>query len=77
MIEIHNNSCIQAEAHFALKHYAGIVRYNVMAWLEKNKDPLNDTVVSVMKAESCVNSLLRMVWADFQTQEEAAAIAKG
>jgi myosin protein heavy chain len=40
----------QAEAHFALKHYAGLVRYNVSAWLEKNKDPLNDTVVSILKA---------------------------
>jgi myosin heavy chain 6/7 len=39
----------QAEAHFALKHYAGLVRYNVSAWLEKNKDPLNDTVVSILK----------------------------
>ncbi|VDP19816.1 unnamed protein product [Heligmosomoides polygyrus] len=40
----------QAEAHFAMRHYAGTVRYNVTNWLEKNKDPLNDTVVTVMKA---------------------------
>ncbi|KAK6054864.1 myosin head [Cooperia oncophora] len=39
----------QAEAHFAMRHYAGTVRYNVTNWLEKNKDPLNDSVVSVMK----------------------------
>uniref|UniRef100_A0A0K0EJG7 Myosin head n=1 Tax=Strongyloides stercoralis TaxID=6248 RepID=A0A0K0EJG7_STRER len=67
----------QAEAHFAMRHYAGVVRYNVSNWLEKNKDPLNDTVVSVMKA-SKDNELLKIVWADYTTQEEAAALsAKG
>uniref|UniRef100_A0A0N4ZXJ8 Myosin motor domain-containing protein n=1 Tax=Parastrongyloides trichosuri TaxID=131310 RepID=A0A0N4ZXJ8_PARTI len=67
----------QAEAHFAMRHYAGTVRYNVSNWLEKNKDPLNDTVVTVMKA-SKENVLLNTVWADYTTQEEAvAAAAKG
>uniref|UniRef100_A0A183I3C9 Myosin motor domain-containing protein n=1 Tax=Onchocerca flexuosa TaxID=387005 RepID=A0A183I3C9_9BILA len=65
----------QSEAHFAMKHYAGTVRYNVMNWLEKNKDPLNDTVVSVMK-QSKANDLLVEIWKDYTTQEEAAA-AKG
>uniref|UniRef100_A0A0K0FNS7 Myosin-2 (inferred by orthology to a C. elegans protein) n=1 Tax=Strongyloides venezuelensis TaxID=75913 RepID=A0A0K0FNS7_STRVS len=64
----------QAEAHFAMRHYAGTVRYNVTNWLEKNKDPLNDTVVGVMKA-SKDNELLSVVWADYTTQEEAAAAA--
>ena len=31
-------------AHFAIAHYAGIVNYNLCNWLDKNKDPLNDTV---------------------------------
>ncbi|CAI5455740.1 unnamed protein product [Caenorhabditis angaria] len=66
----------QAEAHFAMRHYAGTVRYNVMNWLEKNKDPLNDTVVTVMKA-SKVNALLNEVWQDYTTQEEAAVAQKG
>ena len=42
-------------AHFAISHYAGIVSYNVTGWLEKNKDPVNDSVVEVMKSTSgCV-----------------------
>merc|ERR1719410_3359232 len=39
-------------AHFAISHYAGIVNYNVTGWLEKNKGPVNDTVVEVMKSTS-------------------------
>jgi myosin heavy chain 6/7 len=65
----------QAEAHFAMKHYAGLVRYNVMNWLEKNKDPLNDTLVAVLKA-SKENKLLNTIWESYTTQEEAAAMAK-
>ncbi|CAO4386182.1 unnamed protein product [Caenorhabditis nigoni] len=64
----------QSEAHFAMRHYAGTVRYNVMNWLEKNKDPLNDTVVTVMKA-SKEHALIVEVWQDYTTQEEAAAAA--
>uniref|UniRef100_A0A183FJV6 Myosin-3 n=1 Tax=Heligmosomoides polygyrus TaxID=6339 RepID=A0A183FJV6_HELPZ len=65
----------QAEAHFAMRHYAGTVRYNVTNWLEKNKDPLNDSVVSVMK-QSKGNDLLVEIWQDYTTQEEAAVKAK-
>ncbi|KAF1586803.1 Myosin-6, partial [Eudyptes moseleyi] len=35
------------EAHFSLIHYAGTVDYNIIGWLEKNKDPLNETVVGL------------------------------
>ena len=34
------------DAHFAVIHYAATVSYNLTGWLEKNKDPLNDTVSS-------------------------------
>jgi myosin protein heavy chain len=37
----------KAEAHFSLIHYAGTVDYNIGGWLDKNKDPLNDTVVGL------------------------------
>ncbi|CAL1527462.1 unnamed protein product [Lymnaea stagnalis] len=36
------------EAHFELHHYAGSVPYNISGWLEKNKDPLNETVVELL-----------------------------
>ncbi|VDK54137.1 unnamed protein product [Gongylonema pulchrum] len=52
-----------------MRHYAGIVRYNVINWLEKNKDPLNDTVAACLKASSG-NKLLPEIWADYVTQEE-------
>ena len=34
------------DAHFAVIHYAATVSYNLTGWLDKNKDPLNDTIVS-------------------------------
>merc|ERR1719288_38436 len=48
-------------AHFGISHYAGIVSYNVTGWLEKNKDPVNDTVVEVMKSTSTC-ALLVLLW---------------
>merc|ERR1719510_2625110 len=53
-------------AHFAIIHYAGIVSYNVTGWLEKNKDPVNDTVVDVLKRGSC--PLMVHLWADMPSQ---------
>uniref|UniRef100_A0A3Q4H2A8 Myosin heavy chain, skeletal muscle, adult-like n=1 Tax=Neolamprologus brichardi TaxID=32507 RepID=A0A3Q4H2A8_NEOBR len=42
----------KTEAHFSLMHYAGTVDYNISGWLEKNKDPLNDTVVQLYQKAS-------------------------
>ena len=53
-------------AHFAIIHYAGIVSYNVTGWLEKNKDPVNDSVVDVLKRAS--NNLLVYLWRDHPGQ---------
>ncbi|CAI4063540.1 hypothetical protein SKDZ_08G0660 [Saccharomyces kudriavzevii ZP591] len=33
---------------FILKHYAGDVEYTVEGWLSKNKDPLNDNILSLL-----------------------------
>merc|ERR1719201_517092 len=54
-------------AHFAISHYAGIVSYNVTNWLEKNKDPVNDTVVEIFKSTSSV-PLLGHLWLDHPGQ---------
>ncbi|KAM9258254.1 myosin heavy chain, skeletal muscle, adult-like [Cariama cristata] len=42
----------KAEAHFSLIHYAGTVDYNITGWLEKNKDPLNETVIALYQKSS-------------------------
>merc|ERR1711923_674568 len=53
-------------AHFGVSHYAALVSYNLTGWLEKNKDPLNDTVVQLMKDGS--NALLVVCFIDHPGQ---------
>merc|ERR1719361_1792812 len=53
-------------AHFACVHYAGTVSYNVTSWLEKNADPVNDTVVDVLKQGS--NALMVYLWREHPGQ---------
>merc|ERR1711874_136118 len=53
-------------AHFAVVHYAATVSYNLTGWLFKNKDPLNDTIVEMMKNGS--NALLVVCFADHPGQ---------
>merc|ERR1719186_1815313 len=54
-------------AHFGISHYAGVVNYNVTNWLEKNKDPVNDSVVEVFKSTSSC-ALLVHLWRDHPGQ---------
>ncbi|KFV70405.1 Myosin-7, partial [Dryobates pubescens] len=58
------------EAHFELVHYAGVVPYNIAGWLDKNKDPLNETVVSVFQKSQ--NKLLASLYENYvgSTSEE-------
>ncbi|AET41516.1 myosin 1 Ecym_8231 [Eremothecium cymbalariae DBVPG len=37
---------------FVLEHYAANVEYNIDGWLSKNKDPLNDNLLSVLTGSS-------------------------
>merc|ERR1711913_90069 len=50
------------DAHFAVIHYAATVSYNLTGWLEKNKDPLNDTIVEMIKNGG--NALMIQCFAD-------------
>ncbi|XP_034474502.1 myosin heavy chain, muscle isoform X7 [Drosophila innubila] len=65
----------QQAAHFAIGHYAGCVAYNITGWLEKNKDPLNDTVVDQFKKSQ--NKLLIEIFADHAGQSGGGEQAKG
>merc|ERR1712083_1088724 len=53
-------------AHFAVIHYAATVSYNLTGWLFKNKDPLNDTIVEMMKNGS--NALLVTIFGNHPGQ---------
>ncbi|XP_039972557.1 myosin-8-like isoform X1 [Xiphias gladius] len=57
----------KAEAHFSLMHYAGTVDYNISGWLEKNKDPLNDTVVQLYQKASL--KLLSQLFATYASAD--------
>uniref|UniRef100_A0A6I8P7C8 Myosin heavy chain 3 n=1 Tax=Ornithorhynchus anatinus TaxID=9258 RepID=A0A6I8P7C8_ORNAN len=61
----------KAEAHFALIHYAGTVDYSVSGWLEKNKDPLNETVVGLYQKSS--NKLLAHLYATFVAKKKGSS----
>ncbi|XP_014635843.1 PREDICTED: myosin-6 [Ceratotherium simum simum] len=62
------------EAHFSLIHYAGTVDYNILGWLEKNKDPLNETVVGLYQKSSL--KLMATLFATY-TSADAAWVTPG
>merc|ERR1740131_268025 len=62
-------------AHFAVVHYAAKVSYNITGWLEKNKDPLNDTIVEMMK--NGTNALVVQCYADHPGQPAEAPKDQG
>ncbi|XP_062264948.1 myosin heavy chain, fast skeletal muscle-like [Platichthys flesus] len=63
------------EAHFSLLHYAGTVDYNITGWLEKNKDPLNESVVQLYQKSPM--KLLAFLYASFSGAEESGGDAGG
>merc|ERR1719295_1532297 len=64
------------DAHFGISHYAGVVNYNVTNWLEKNKDPVNETVVEILKNTSTVTLLVHL-WRDHPGQPTAVDKEEG
>nr|XP_014432675.2 myosin-1B-like [Pelodiscus sinensis] len=65
----------KAEAHFALVHYAGTVDYNITGWLEKNKDPLNETVIGLYQKSSL--KTLALLFAALAGDAESGGGKKG
>merc|ERR1711887_401228 len=63
-------------AHFGISHYAGVVNYNVTGWLEKNKDPVNETVVELFKSTSSCQLLVHL-WRDHPGQPTTAPKDEG
>merc|ERR1712036_137467 len=64
-------SATDPHAHFSIIHYAGTVSYNVTGWLDKNRDPINDSVCDLLKkTQRC--KLMCEIYADHpgQTKEE-------
>lgn len=58
------------ETHFELNHYAGIVPYNITGWLDKNRDPLNETVVILFQKSS--NKLMAGLFDNYISSEMAS-----
>uniref|UniRef100_A0A9J7ZQH7 Myosin motor domain-containing protein n=1 Tax=Cyprinus carpio carpio TaxID=630221 RepID=A0A9J7ZQH7_CYPCA len=65
----------KAEAHFSLVHYAGTVDYNIVGWLDKNKDPLNDSVVQLYQKSSL--KVLAFLYATHGAEAEGGGGKKG
>uniref|UniRef100_A0A250Y869 Myosin-1 n=1 Tax=Castor canadensis TaxID=51338 RepID=A0A250Y869_CASCN len=67
----------KAEAHFSLIHYAGTVDYNITGWLDKNKDPLNETVVGLYLKSSMKTLAYLFSGAAAAAEAEASGGKKG
>ncbi|XP_051985602.1 myosin heavy chain, fast skeletal muscle [Xyrauchen texanus] len=63
------------EAHFSLVHYAGTVDYNISGWLDKNKDPLNDSVVQLYQ-KSSVKLLAHLYVSHASTEADGGGAGK-
>ncbi|XP_076597238.1 myosin-7-like [Chaetodon auriga] len=57
------------ETHFEVVHYAGVVPYNITGWLDKNRDPLNETVVVLFQKSS--NKLMAGLFENYISSEMA------
>ncbi|KAE8292690.1 Myosin-7B Myosin cardiac muscle beta chain Myosin heavy chain 7B, cardiac muscle beta isoform [Larimichthys crocea] len=57
------------ETHFELFHYAGVVPYNITGWLDKNRDPLNETVVVLFQKSA--NKLMAGLFENYISAEMA------
>uniref|UniRef100_A0A183V3M7 Myosin motor domain-containing protein n=1 Tax=Toxocara canis TaxID=6265 RepID=A0A183V3M7_TOXCA len=57
----------QSKSYFAIRHFAGIVHYNAVGWIEKNKDVLSESLVSVLKS-SHKDTLTNRIFAEYSSK---------
>ncbi|GAA5978241.1 hypothetical protein JCM5350_002237 [Sporobolomyces pararoseus] len=58
---------------FTISHYAGKVEYRTEGWLNKNRDPLNDNITSLLSRSS--DSYVAGLFSEYAEAEAAAANA--
>ncbi|KAL9005940.1 MAG: hypothetical protein Q9188_001305 [Gyalolechia gomerana] len=59
---------------FVLTHYAAEVEYSTEGWLDKNKDPLNDSITRLLAAST--DSHVAGLFADCADADELAGVAR-
>ncbi len=64
----------KAKADFLLHHYAGSVPYSVKSWLEKNKDPINESVAALFA--KATNALVNHLFQDYNPDGEWITYSK-
>jgi myosin heavy chain 9/10/11/14 len=60
---------------FSVYHYAGKVDYNTQGWLDKNKDPMNESVVRVLSAS--LNDIVHDAFSERPTHHQSNIVKKG
>lgn len=64
----------ERELSFAVQHFAGVVRYSVAGWLEKNKDTLSPSSTSLLR--DCSLPMLSALFSTAQTATGGLAVEK-
>ncbi|GAA6054961.1 hypothetical protein NBRC10513_006274 [Rhodotorula toruloides] len=60
------------ERGFTISHYAGKVEYRTDGWLDKNRDPLNDNITSLLATSS--NSYVATLFAGYAEPEAGSTL---
>lgn len=60
---------------FAISHYAGRVEYNTDGWLDKNKDPINDSLFKILSTSS--DSLIAELSSMTENDGKGTIVKKG
>ncbi|EGD77790.1 STE/STE20 protein kinase [Salpingoeca rosetta] len=55
--------------HFTINHFAGDIQYDVSGWIEKNRDTLTPSVVSLLRESK--NKLIRLLFSTSQSETGA------